>query len=146
MKENVAEMKQNIEKIAGKLESMNHPRAKELRRIAQFFGDSGQSTNMAGGGLNPSFQNMADSGDTDESEDASSMNPGISSFVKMRPGEEPVVDDRKTHTCTVIFKAPDGVSEADMMNYILGIGDQLGVDVESFKWSKSEAKQMKPAV
>jgi hypothetical protein len=149
MKENVAEMKQNIERIASKLESINHPRAKELRRIAQFFGDTGQSTNMAGGsgGYNPSFQNMADEGDTaDEGEQESSMNPGISSFVKMRPGEEPVVDDRKTHTCTVIFKAPDGVSEADMMNYILGIGDQLGVDVESFKWSKSEAKQMKPAV
>jgi len=145
MKKIYAEMKQNVDKVAIKLESVKHPRANEVRRIAQYFGDLSQSTNMSGdGGFNSPIQNMAS--EEPETKSPESLNPNVSSFVKMRPGEEPVVDDRKTHTCTVIFKAPDGVSEADMMNYILGIGGELGVDVESFKWSKSEAKQIKPAV
>lgn len=144
MKEIYAEMKQNIDQVANKLELVGHPRTNELRRIAQFFGDMGQSTNMMGGGAPMPYQTMAS--EEPEGPTPDSLNPNVSSYVKMRPGEEPEVDTRKTHTCTVMFKAPEGVSEADMMNYILGIGAELGVDVETFKWSKSDAKQNKSVV
>jgi len=134
----IATVKQDLEKVANRLAAANHPRSNDIMRIAQYFGN-----------FMPNQQPMATSQfaseepDMDMESEAESLNPGISSYVKMRPGEEPVVDDRKTHTCTVIFKAPDGVTEAEMMNYILGIGQELGVDVESFKWSKSEAKMTK---
>ncbi len=137
-------MKQNIDQVANKLELVGHPRTNELRRIAQFFGDMGQSTNMMGGGSSMPYQTMAS--EEPETSTPDSLNPNVSSYVRMRPGEEPEVDNRKTHTCTVMFKAPEGVSEADMMNYILGIGAELGVDVETFKWSKSDAKQTKSVV
>lgn len=143
MNKNHAQMIQNVDRIAHKLESIQHPRANELRRIAQFFGDIGQSSNMIGN-FSPGTQNMASEETMPKRPD--SLNPNVSSYVKEKPHEEAIVDDRKTHTCTVIFKAPDEVSEAEMMNYILGIGGSLGVEVESFKWSKSEVKQMKPAV
>ena len=69
------------------------------------------------------------------------LHPEINTFVKP-PTDQPseMVDDRKTHQLSCTLKAPDGVSEADMMNYILGIGDALKVDVDSFKWSKTEPK------
>lgn len=137
----------SLNNVANKLVAMRHPRANEIVRIAQFFGQHGGGGTNIGHDGSQMFQGMADEADMDMDMEAApeggGLNSGISSYVKMKPGEEPVVDDRKTHTCTVIFKAPDGVSEADMMNYILGIGGELGVDVESFKWSKSEAKQIK---
>jgi hypothetical protein len=145
MKESITEMKDGVERVASKMESIGHPRANEIHRIAQYLGGVPTPTNM--GGFNPSFQQMAGGTEDEMSmEPKESLNPGISSFVKMRPGEEPQVDDRKTHTCTVVFKAPDGISEADMMNYILGIGKELGVDVGSFKWSKSDATSNKSSV
>jgi hypothetical protein len=151
MKEIQPEIKTNIERVANKLTAVGHPRANEILRISQYINNfespfQAPSSNMNQGmnqDFNPMFQQMA-SGDAGAPEE--SLNPGISSFVKMKPGEEPVVDDRKTHTCTVVFKAPDGVSEADMMNYILGIGQELGVDVGSFKWSKSDIGSTKSSV
>lgn len=146
MKEVITEMKKDMERVAAKMEFVGHPRANEIRRIAQYMGGM-PPTNMSG--MNPAIQQMASGAEEDEmsmEQPTPSFNPGVSSFVKMRPGEEPVVDDRKTHTCTVVFKAPDGISEADMMNYILGIGKELGVDVGSFKWSKSDTQQPKTSV
>lgn len=146
MKEVITEIKKDMERVAAKMEFVGHPRANEIRRIAQYMGGM-PPTNMSG--MNPAIQQMASGAEEDEmsmEQPTPSFNPGVSSFVKMRPGEEPVVDDRKTHTCTVVFKAPDGISEADMMNYILGIGKELGVDVGSFKWSKSDTQQPKTSV
>lgn len=146
MKEVITEIKKDMERVAAKMEFAGHPRANEIRRIAQYMGGI-HPTNMSG--MNPAIQQMASGAEEDEmsmEQPTPSFNPGVSSFVKMRPGEEPVVDDRKTHTCTVVFKAPDGISEADMMNYILGIGKELGVDVGSFKWSKSDTQQPKTSV
>ena len=135
----------SLNNVAKKLVAMRHPRANEIVRIAQFFGQYGGGGTNIGHDGSQMFQSMADESgaDMETTPEGDALNPGISSYVKMKAGEEPVVDDRKTHTCTVIFKAPDGVSEADMMNYILGIGGELGVDVESFKWSKSEARPIK---
>lgn len=148
MKEVITEMKKDMERVAAKMEFVGHPRADEIKRIAQYIGGMPPTTNLSG--INPAFQQMASGAEDDEMSmeqpQKNSFNPGVSSFVKMRPGEEPVVDDRKTHTCTVVFKAPDGISEADMMNYILGIGKELGVDVGSFKWSKSDTQQQKTSV
>lgn len=146
MKESIIKLKKDIEHVAAKMETIGHPRANEIKRIAQYMPGL-PSTNL--GGVSPFVQQMASGAEDEEvsmEQPSASFNPGISSFVKMRPGEEPVVDDRKTHTCTVVFKAPDGVSEADMMNYILGIGKELGVDVGSFKWSKSDTQQQKTSV
>lgn len=58
--------------------------------------------------------------------------PKIESFVKH---EQPVSDHTQTHTASVGFSAPEGVSEADIMEYILDIRNALNVKVESFKWS-----------
>ncbi|MBS1722338.1 MAG: hypothetical protein JSS66_04965 [Armatimonadetes bacterium] len=62
--------------------------------------------------------------------------PHIESYVNR---EQP--QPNQTHNATVAFAAPHGVSEADIMEYILGIGDALGVKVESFKWSVQESKK-----
>jgi hypothetical protein len=125
-------VKQDLEKVANRLANMNHPRSADITRIAQYFG------NMMPMQTIPTSQFASE--EEEEAPESAGLNPGISSYVKPRQDGEQTVDNRKTHTCTVIFKAPDGVTEAEMMNYILGIGQELGVDVESFKWSKSEAK------
>jgi hypothetical protein len=65
--------------------------------------------------------------------------PAIESFVR----KEHPVQSVQVHTATVAFAAPHGVSEADIMEYILGIGDALGVKVESFKWSVQDSKKQK---
>jgi hypothetical protein len=64
----------------------------------------------------------------------------IESFVR-QPDAPVAPANYKIHTCTVMFKAPLDIEESDMMNYILGIGDKLGVDVDSFKWTKSDANK-----
>jgi hypothetical protein len=65
--------------------------------------------------------------------------PAIESFVR----KEHPVQSVQVLTATVAFAAPHGVSEADIMEYILGIGDALGVKVESFKWSVQDSKKQK---
>lgn len=65
--------------------------------------------------------------------------PAIESFVR----KSDPVQNAQVHTATVAFAAPHGVSEADIMEYILGIGDALGVKVESFKWSVHDSKKQK---
>ncbi len=94
-----------------------------------------------------SFKEEAEDGpemglNDDTEEEDGGLHPDIDSFVKAPSGggRADVVDDRRTHTCTVTFKAPPNISEADMMNYILGIGKHLKVDVDSFKWAKSDIK------
>ena len=73
---------------------------------------------------------------SDNFDEAGSV-PPIESYVKHNQPSHPV----QTHTATVAFAAPHGVSEADIMEYILGIADALGVKVESFKWSVQESKK-----
>lgn len=58
----------------------------------------------------------------------------IESFAQV-PEKAPM-SNVNVHTCTVTFKAHPDVKESDMMNFILGIGDKLGVEVDSFKWAK----------
>jgi hypothetical protein len=64
----------------------------------------------------------------------------IESFIK--PGEPtgppPNYD---VHHCSVTFYAPKDTQESDMMNYILGIGEKLGVEVKKFEWEKQDPKQ-----
>jgi hypothetical protein len=45
------------------------------------------------------------------------------------------------HHCSVTFYAPKDTQESDMMNYILGIGEKLGVEVKKFEWEKQDPKQ-----
>ena len=66
----------------------------------------------------------------------------IESFV--RNNQESVVPSNfDTHTCSVIFSAPKDIQESDMMNYILGIGKELGVEVKKFEWEKMDPKPVK---
>jgi hypothetical protein len=58
----------------------------------------------------------------------------IESFVQMP--QEPVANDYETHTCTVLFLAPKGIKESDIMNYIFGIGKELNVKVKKFEWEE----------
>ena len=75
-----------------------------------------------------------------------SGNPGIESFVKIpEEGEAPAIDDRDTHSCTIVFKAPKDVGEDQMMAYVLGMREALGVDASQFKWQKQEAKVAAPS-
>ena len=64
----------------------------------------------------------------------------IESFVKPKESEVPV-GDYEIHHCSVVFNAPRDIKESDMMNYILGIGEQLGVEVKKFEWEKEDPKQ-----
>ena len=47
----------------------------------------------------------------------------------------------QVHTATVSFEAPQGVSEADIMEYVMGIREALGVTVNQFNWSVKDSKQ-----
>ena len=77
---------------------------------------------------------------SDEKDSGTPAHPDIPSYVNMDK-DKPMVDERKTHVCTVTFKASPDVEESEMMNYILGIGDQLQVDVDGFTWKATEPKQ-----
>ncbi len=107
----------NIKKLAEVIASNGNPQTSaRLMRIAQAI----------------------DGRPSDEFNEAGDV-PHIESFVR----KEHPVQSIKVHTATVAFAAPHGVSEADIMEYILGIGDALGVKVESFKWSVQDGKKQK---
>lgn len=107
----------NIKQLAQAIASNgNHRTSERLLRIAQAIDvDSPEEFNEAG------------------------EVPHIESFIRKEKAPQHV----QVHTATVAFAAPHGVSEADIMEYILGIGDALGVKVESFKWSVQESKKQK---
>ena len=63
--------------------------------------------------------------------------PPIESYVRHQSTGSP----SQMHTATVSFAAPQGVSEADIMEHILGIRDALDVKVEGFKWSVQDSKK-----
>jgi hypothetical protein len=48
-------------------------------------------------------------------------------------------DRKRSHKATVTFLAPINMSESDIMEFIMGIR-KLGVDVEGFQWSVTDAK------
>jgi hypothetical protein len=63
-----------------------------------------------------------------------SPNPNIENFARITGDEQP--KEPQQHTCTVTFTAPDGTTEAQMMDYIMGIsGAMPGVKVNGFRWS-----------
>ena len=153
-----------IKIVAERLAKQGHKRAPELYRIAQMIDNMPPEAldqlmhGNQGGGMgeeNPGSGPIQDFNikEIDPSQaDPSMMMDGmggggagggqqgqipIESYVhKNERGEQ--IDDRVIHTLTCTLKAPQDVSEAHMMNYILGIAKELGVDVDSFKWSKSE--------
>ena len=106
------------------------PGANDPADVSMTMGD-GQSLNSAPQSTKPYSESGTGSN--------SGHHPDIPSYVNMDQ-QKPMVDARKTHVCTVTFKADNDVEESDMMNYILGIGDKLPVDVDGFTWKSSEAK------
>lgn len=75
-------------------------------------------------------------------ETGSSSKVPIESFVKV-DGQTAAPSNYTEHTCSVLFKAPKDTQESDMMNYILGIGKELGVEVTKFEWEKLPPKENK---
>jgi hypothetical protein len=45
------------------------------------------------------------------------------------------------HTFSVSFKAQDKVSESKVMEGVLAICDENGIDIEKFSWQKSQDKK-----
>lgn len=69
------------------------------------------------------------------------VNPAIESFVN-RAKVKPVSSDTDTvHTFSVSFKAKDKVSESKVMEGVLAICDENGIDIEKFSWQKSQDKK-----
>ena len=134
-------------------------RAQELRSIAQFLGGGeflggaggvGQDRMSEGGG---DFQvNLRDGGGQPQgqafnpSQDTAQMSgpprdgehPGIQPFAKHSPQSQ--TNTNLIHTVSMTLTAPPDVTETDMLNYILGMRDKLGVDASNVQWSKKEQK------
>lgn len=122
-------------------------RARELRVIAQYLGD-GQSL----GDGQPADQGASQTPDSafptapqgsasfDPSQESlaprDGQHPGIAPFAKQKG----MTDPRMIHTVSMTLTAPPEVAETDMLNYILGMRDKLGVDATNVQWSKKEQK------
>jgi hypothetical protein len=111
-----------ISEVAKRLEARQNSAAPELRRIAQYLNDlEGQVSAMPfgmDGGMAP--------------------HPMIQPFAQIKQVEP--ADDREVHKAGVTFKAPKGVSEADIMHAIMDSVRDLGVEIDGFTWQRSESK------
>lgn len=130
-----------IKDVAKRIASKKPDHAAELMRIAQFYEGAGPVREFQSDNSSDSFMGGG-MPIPDQGTNLSSGHPDIEPFVNMKV-EKPMVDERETHTLTLTLKAPEDVSEAEMMNYMLGMGEKLGVDVDGFKWTKSEPKASK---
>ena len=63
----------------------------------------------------------------------------IESFVNRANVKQ--VDSDTVHTFSVSFKAKDKVSESKVMEGVLAICDENGIDIEKFSWQKSQDKK-----
>jgi hypothetical protein len=68
-----------------------------------------------------------------------SVNPAIESFVNRANVKQVNMDT--VHTFSVSFKAKDKVSESKVMEGVLAICDENGIDIEKFSWQKSQDKK-----
>lgn len=105
----------------------------DIRQLAERINAKG---NTRTGSMVMRMAQMAEDMPSDNFEEAGDV-PQIESFVRGKEQAPPI----QVHKATVAFAAPHGVSEADIMEYILGIADALGVKVESFNWSVQESKK-----
>jgi hypothetical protein len=140
-KENIKIALDELKKIESDLNIKKSSHAGKIKRIAQDLSnydsmlqnyDPGQDYGQGQDQVQPFASDNAPSMETTINGETEKV--PIESFVK--PPETEVHPDYNTHTCTVVFKAPPDIKESDMMNYILGIGEALHVDVDSFKWAK----------
>ena len=142
-----------LKRIASALNAEAH-----ARRVAQFLGNEptygagGMDANSTAAGDGPTvtmgFDPSQEMGIQDFKNGQGSggggggLHPSIETFVKphgnsLTGGGQ---GEGTLHTCTVTFRDHNSVGEPKMMNYILGIGENLGVDVEKFAWSKQTPK------
>jgi hypothetical protein len=82
------------------------------------------------------LENNAQGYNTDTMEDTS-VNPMIQSFVNKAKIKQTDGGDT-VHTFSVSFKAQDKVSEAKVMESVLAICEDNGIDIEKFSWQKSQ--------
>lgn len=115
--------KNDIIELAQKMREKGNPAGDRLLRIASSVREAQAGPGLAEYAGEPKF-------------DASRDTPPIESFVRHK---EPAAT--QVHTATVGFVAPDGVDEADIMDFILGIREALGVKVESFQWKVADNKK-----
>lgn len=115
--------KNDIIELAQRMRERGNPAGDRLMKLA---------STVRSAQVGPDFAEYAS--ETKFNEAGSS--PRIESFVRRdAPGAT------QLHKATVGFIAPEGVSEADIMEFILGIGEALGVKVESFNWSVTDNKK-----
>jgi hypothetical protein len=111
-----------ISEVASRLESRQNSTAPELRRIAQYLNDMASQAPAASLGLDGS----------------PAPHPIIQPFARIKQVE--TNDDREVHKAGVTFKAPKGVSEAEIMHAIMDSVRDLGVEIDGFTWQRSESK------
>jgi len=139
-----------LKKVASRLEKMGKPQSETLFRLAQELDQVQNLYNNVSfdpsqeSQVNPEIlQDIAAGQQIQPLADAevSKEKPPIESFIRLdNSGVPPNYD---THVCSVVFTAPKGTQESDMMNYILGIGKELSVEVRKFEWEKQEPKESK---
>ena len=111
-----------ISEVASRLEARQNSVAPELRRIAQYLGDLESKVSAMPFGM----------------DGGPAPHPIIQPFAQMKQIEP--TDDREVHKAGVTFKAPKGVSEAEIMHTIIDSVRDLGVEIDGFTWQRSESK------
>jgi hypothetical protein len=151
---------QTVNRVAQTLAQRgDRARAAELTRIAQFLGGGDFLGNAGGVGLDRaaegdfqvSLRDGQGGGGFDPSQDVMQMgnpmggggadrrdgeHPGIQPFAKHR--QQSQVNPHIIHTVSMTLTAPPDVTETDMLNFILKMRDELGVDATNVQWSKKE--------
>lgn len=146
-RQSIHEAAQTVLRVAQTLERKGDNKfGQELKVIAQFLDGTGStgSTMLVDGASGDGLQRE---GDGIQETQMGRFDPS-QEIVSARDGEHPIIQPfarHKEHTnpsvvhqVQVQFTAPEGVTETDMLNYILGIRDKLGVDASNVQWSKKE--------
>lgn len=124
---NIRTAANEIIRVAERLEKRGHELAPELRKIAQYM----MTDPMVGEQpmMGEQFQPSA----------GGAFHPLIQPFAQMK--EVVPVDDRDIHTCSITFKLPKGVSQADIMRMILQNCEDMGAEADGFQWQRKESKK-----
>jgi hypothetical protein len=136
---------ERLYRVAENLKPKNKEYSKKVLRIAQEMQDLEGMQDMQAGDVpfDPSQESQIDSTQVDPTqmaaqnyadESGGQSKVPIESFVKIT--DQPTSSNYEDHVCSVSFSAPPEIEESDMMNYILGIGKELGVEVKKFDWEK----------
>jgi len=156
---------QEIASLAESLNKKGYNQSSELMKIAQFLDAQANQNSLThdvstdGQQIDPSLLSSLANLNTQEmplnfdannqgveipqtAELKEDISPKIESFVKEPEKEVINEDNRVTNTCTITFKTKDGsdLSQTDIMSAMLELGKKMNVDVDGFRWQKSDKK------